>query len=1147
MDLKRGAQMWLLLLLVAASHWSSRAHAKTVMGDVSALQVFKLSVSNSSALADWEGFEPCKKEWFGVNCGESTRSKHRWAVVAIELPNCNLGGEIPEAIGDLVELTKLNLRNNNFTGLLPASLSRLTALESLDVSGNPFEVAPSTNLTAGAPPPLTSDPISIIPEPDAPGPKIPGLVKTGRKKGSGRKGRGKNGRRGKAGKRGNSTAEPPAAEPPTTKPLPAAKPPTVKPLPAAKPPAVKPLPAAKPPAIKPPVGTIPPKSSPDKVRLPAVPLEPPTDESPNSSPVPGTTRSPSLPPKSVSAPSYETASPPHSAAGETKTPAIEVPPDNAGSTSSDSSDSSSSSSSSSGGSSGSSSSSNSSSGSSSSDSSTASLDDSSLASTSSSSPSSSTSPPPAPAEMPSTNNIALYVGIAAGVVVAFLLGVALVLLYIYLRRRRAETKDFASIKDVAAGADGRGEGYGTSGAVAAAGYAAGNAGKRGGGGGGVFGRLWPGTGKVADLGTVSAYQQQAHAPAAPPAAVPAHDHGANLLPPHDLSAMIPHSGASYHSGCAAVSAVHSGANSAAHSGVQSVTVEGGAVSPYAPASAYASAAEPGSNMSSQFPSRTPSQTPSQPMSHVAGPGLAAAIAAEAGGRIGGGEGGSGGAGGGYAAHSSNSSAQTPGASVGSSKSGRNMAEYRLMLPGRSLSNTVMELTYEDVLGATDNLAEANVIGSGGFGRVYCGRLAGAGVAVKVLEAGSSQGDREFQAEVELLSRLRSPHLVHLVGYCIAGGSRVLVYNLMANGSLSDLLHDNSSDGSFMQRFGRERPQVEWQQRMQIALDAARGLMFLHHAATPAVIHRDFKSSNVLVDHDFHARIADFGLARDGPSGEKRWVSTRVLGTTGYLAPEYVTTGRLTPKSDVYSFGIVLLELLTGLVPIDHDRPPNRVSLTSWALPLLTQRERLGELLDPRLDGTVPLHQFMQSLMPPMDHVVQSLMPHMDHVVQSLMPHMDHVVQSLMPHMDHVVQSLMPHMDHVVQSLMPHMDHVVQSLMPHMDHVVQSLMPHMDHVVQSLMPNMDHVVQSLMPPMDHVVSPPLCKAAISPPHSPPSLACPHPLSASLHQAASVAAVCLQADPDYRPHMDDVVQSLMPLCRAAISPYASPAQSNHSSLR
>ncbi|CAI7747080.1 unnamed protein product, partial [Closterium sp. NIES-54] len=661
--------MWLLLLLVAASHWSSRAHAKTVMGDVSALQVFKLSVSNASALADWEGFEPCKKEWFGVNCGESTRSKHRWAVVSIELPNCNLGGEIPEAIGDLVELTKLDLRNNNFTGLLPASLSRLTALESLDVSGNPFEVAPSTNLTPGAPPPLTSDPISIIPEPDAPGPKIPRLVKTGRKKGSGRKGRGKKGRGGKAGKRGNSTAEPPAAEPPTTKPLVAAKPPTVKPLPAAKPPAVKP-PAVKPPAVKPPVGTIPPKSSPDKVRLPAVPLEPPTNESPDSSPVPGTTRSPSLPPKSVSAPSDETASPLHSAAGETKTPAIEVPPDNAGSTSSDSSDSSS--------------------GSSSSDNSTASLGDSSLASTSSSSPSSSSSPPPAPAESPSTNSIALYVGIAAGVVVAFLLGVALVLLYIYLRRRRTETKDFASIKDVAAGADGRGGDYGTAGAVAAAGYAAGNAGKRGGGGGGVFGRLWPGTGKVADLGTVSAYQQQAHAPAAPSAAVPAHDHGANLLPPHDPSAMIPHSGASNHSGWgAAVSAVHSG--------VHSVTVEGGAVSPYAPASAYASAAEPGSNMSSQFPSRTPSQTPSQPMSHVAGPGIAAAIAAEAGGGTGGGEGGSGGGGGGYAAHSSNSSAQTPGASVGSLKSGRNMAEYRLMLPGRSLSNTVMELTYEDVL------------------------------------------------------------------------------------------------------------------------------------------------------------------------------------------------------------------------------------------------------------------------------------------------------------------------------------------------------------------------------------------------------------------------------------------------------------------
>ncbi|GJP86947.1 hypothetical protein CLOP_g16908 [Closterium sp. NIES-67] len=1010
MGFQRARLIW--LLLVAASQWCSGAQAKTVMGDVSALQVFKLSVNNASALADWEGFEPCKKEWFGVNCGQSSRSSHRWTVVAIELPNCNLGGEIPEAIGDLVELTKLDLRNNGFTGVLPASLSRLTALESLDVSGNPFEVAPSTNLTAGASPPLTSDPISIIPQPEAPAPGNPEPIKKGGKKRRGKKGRGKKGRGKQTGKAKDSPAEPPAAEPPIAKPSPAAKPPAVKPLPAAKLPAVKPLPAAEPPAVKPPVGKFPAKNNSDKVRLPAVPVEPPTDES-TGGPVPVISRSPSPPPLSVSAPSGNAVTPPPAPVADgtgAKTPATEATPENPGLDSGSSSNDGGTRNSSSTDSNGSSSTG------SSTGSSTASLDGSSSAS----------SPPPdsspsadSSSSSSSTNSIALYVGIAAGVVVAFLFVVALVLLYIYLRRRRAEIKDFAPIAD----AQGEGGYYGKGGAGAAGKKGgAGGAGERLGGDGDLLGWLiW--------VSTATASQQQLAIPvaavaAAPSAAFPANDREATL-PPHDPSAAIPHSGASNHSGWgaangAAISAANStiqspyppggalGASVSLEHGGAAAAAEGGSASPYAPASGsntFVSVADPGSNMSSQFPSRTPSLTPSQAPSHVAGPGLAAAIAAGAGmGGISGGELGSGG--GGYATPSS--SAQTPSSTVGSLKSGRNMAEYRMMLPSRSLSNTVMELTYEDVLGATDNLSDANVIGSGGFGRVYCGRLAGAGVAVKVLEAGSSQGDREFQAEVELLSRLRSPHLVHLLGYCIAEGNRVLVYNLMANGSLSDLLHDNSSDGTFSSRFGREPPQLEWQQRMQIALDAARGLMFLHHAANPPVIHRDFKSSNVLVDQDFHARIADFGLARDGPSGEKRWVSTRVLGTTGYLSPEYVTTGRLTAKSDVYSFGIVLLELLTGLVPIDHDRPPNRVSLTSWALPLLTQRERLGELLDPRLDGAVPLHEFMQ-------------------------------------------------------------------------------------------------------------------------------------------AASVAAVCLQADPDYRPHMDDVVQSLMPLCKAACSPYASPAQSNHSSLR
>ncbi|XVE70419.1 hypothetical protein DITRI_Ditri10aG0071300 [Diplodiscus trichospermus] len=236
-------------------------------------------------------------------------------------------------------------------------------------------------------------------------------------------------------------------------------------------------------------------------------------------------------------------------------------------------------------------------------------------------------------------------------------------------------------------------------------------------------------------------------------------------------------------------------------------------------------------------------------------------------------------------------------------------------PGIALSFSKSTFTYEELARATDGFSNANLLGQGGFGYVHRGVLPnGKEVAVKQLKAGSGQGEREFQAEVEIISRVHHKHLVSLVGYCISGTTRMLVYEFVPNNTLEFHLH------------GKGRPTMYWPTRMKIALGSAKGLAYLHEDCHPKIIHRDIKAANILLDFKFEAKVADFGLAKFS-SDVNTHVSTRVMGTFGYLAPEYASSGKLTDKSDVFSFGVMLLELITGHRPVGSSHMED--SLVDW--------------------------------------------------------------------------------------------------------------------------------------------------------------------------------------------------------------------------
>nr|GEU90967.1 serine/threonine-protein kinase PBS1-like [Tanacetum cinerariifolium] len=262
-------------------------------------------------------------------------------------------------------------------------------------------------------------------------------------------------------------------------------------------------------------------------------------------------------------------------------------------------------------------------------------------------------------------------------------------------------------------------------------------------------------------------------------------------------------------------------------------------------------------------------------------------------------------------------------------------------------------TFRELAAATNNFRPDCFLGEGGFGCVYRGRLQSSGqvVAVKQLDRNGLQGNREFLVEVLMLSLLHHPNLVSLIGYCADGDQRLLVYEFMAMGSLEDHLHDVPPD----------REALDWNTRMKIAAGAAKGLEFLHDKANPPVIYRDFKSSNILLGEEFEPKLSDFGLAKLGPTGDKSHVSTRVMGTYGYCAPEYAMTGQLTVKSDVYSFGVVFLELITGRKAIDSTQPHGQQNLVAWARPLFNDRRKFTSLVDPRLEGRYPVRGLYQAL------------------------------------------------------------------------------------------------------------------------------------------------------------------------------------------
>ncbi|KAJ3694802.1 hypothetical protein LUZ60_000179 [Juncus effusus] len=258
--------------------------------------------------------------------------------------------------------------------------------------------------------------------------------------------------------------------------------------------------------------------------------------------------------------------------------------------------------------------------------------------------------------------------------------------------------------------------------------------------------------------------------------------------------------------------------------------------------------------------------------------------------------------------------------------------------------------YETLVTATRNFSYK--LGEGGFGPVFKGVVPdGREVAVKKLALNSSQGEKQFANEVIVLSRLQHTNVVHLYGYCIHGSERLLVYEYVTNQSLQKLLFPSESSSRHVT--------LSWQQRYGVMVDVAQGLLYLHKGAQTPIIHRDIKAGNILLDENWVAKIADFGMARLFSEAATH-VSSQLAGTDGYMAPEYLMNGYLSPMADVYSYGVILLELITGkkcisvtLLPGDETRV-----LVEWAWKLYAEKKQPLEMLDPVLRSTANLDQVM---------------------------------------------------------------------------------------------------------------------------------------------------------------------------------------------
>ncbi|XBI18432.1 hypothetical protein VPH35_060217 [Triticum aestivum] len=311
-------------------------------------------------------------------------------------------------------------------------------------------------------------------------------------------------------------------------------------------------------------------------------------------------------------------------------------------------------------------------------------------------------------------------------------------------------------------------------------------------------------------------------------------------------------------------------------------------------------------------------------------------------------------------------------------------------------------TLRDLEFATNRFAKSNILGEGGYGVVYKGRLMnGTEVAVKKILNNVGQAEKEFRVEVEAIGHVRHKNLVRLLGYCVEGIHRMLVYEYVNNGNLEQWLHGAMSQHGIL----------SWESRTKILLGTAKALAYLHEAIDPKVVHRDIKSSNILIDTEFNSKVSDFGLAKLLDSDASH-INTRVMGTYGYsslstpsplifsvllethliiflpddryVAPEYANSGMLNEKSDIYSFGVVLLECITARDPVDYSKPADESNLVEW-LKMMVSTKRAEEVVDPGLEVKPPKRALKRAILvglkcvdpdadkrPKMSHVVQML-------------------------------------------------------------------------------------------------------------------------------------------------------------------------------
>ncbi|XVE61283.1 hypothetical protein DITRI_Ditri06bG0027400 [Diplodiscus trichospermus] len=270
-------------------------------------------------------------------------------------------------------------------------------------------------------------------------------------------------------------------------------------------------------------------------------------------------------------------------------------------------------------------------------------------------------------------------------------------------------------------------------------------------------------------------------------------------------------------------------------------------------------------------------------------------------------------------------------------------------PQKVLPIEIPAIPLDELNRMTGNFGTKALIGEGSYGRVFYGKLSdGRPAAIKKLDTGTSpEPDSDFGAQLSVVSRLKNEHFLELLGYCLEANNRILVYEHATMGSLHDVLHGRKGVQG-----AEPGPVLSWNQRVKIAFGAAKGLEYLHEKVQPSIVHRDVRSSNVLLFDDFMVKIADFNLTNQSSDTAARLHSTRVLGTFGYHAPEYAMTGQITQKSDVYSFGVVLLELLTGRKPVDHTMPKGQQSLVTWATPRLSE-DKVKQCVDPKLNNEYP--------------------------------------------------------------------------------------------------------------------------------------------------------------------------------------------------